>query len=238
MRRKTFLGLVPLLVIAALAVTPVGAQAAPRILQNGSEAKLENGKLLPILSWGTLTLENSKLGLIKCKNAFGGVATDPGVAGSGLAGEGKVQGYAAYNCTGAACELAGEPVEVTPLGEATNPVTKTKEDVGRITTPWEAHVTEPSAGVWTLKTGNKTAGSETKIRFSVVCAAQALKSEFAGELNIAGEGGTLIGSSPAKLEFKGAETGELESAIGTGTVTGKVKLMGYEAQEVLTVENR
>ena len=70
MNRKTFLRLVPLLVIAALAVGAVGAQAAPRILQNGTEAKLEGGKLLPIVMWGSLTLEvRANLGLVKCKYA-------------------------------------------------------------------------------------------------------------------------------------------------------------------------
>jgi len=239
MNRKTFLRLAPLLVIGALAVSAVAAQAAPRILANGSETKLENGKKLPVMSWGTLKLENSKLGLITCKNAFGGLAEDPGVKGPGdLPGQGTVQGYAAYNCTGPLCEVAGEPVEVTPLGKATNPVTKAKETVGRITTPWETVVNEPEPGKWKLKVGNKVEASETKILFGVVCAAQALKAEFHGELNIAGEGGTVIGSAPAKLTFEKAATGELESTIGTGTVEGKVKLQGYEAQEVLTVVNQ
>ena len=124
----------------------------PRILQNGAEAKLENGKLLPILAWGTLTLEQGKLGLIKCKYAFGGVATDPGVAGVGdLPGEAKMQGFSAYNCTGPGCELAGQPVEVTPLGQASNPVTKTKDTVGRITTPWGGVVNEPKEKEWRLR---------------------------------------------------------------------------------------
>lgn len=240
MNRKKVLGLAPLLVIAVFAVAAAGAQAAtsPRILQNGSEAKLENGAKLPLLSWGTLTLENSKLGLIKCENAFGGYASDPGVKGEGdLPGEGKVLGYTAYNCKSEVCEAALGKVEVTPLGQTENEL-KEVVTVERITTPWEAHVNEPSPGTWKLKVGNKTPKSPSQIRFRVVCVAQATKAEFTGELNIAGEGGTLIGSAPAKLEFKGAETGELESSIGTGTVSGKVKLMGYNGQEVLTVKNQ
>jgi len=249
MNRKTFLGLVPLLVIVAFAVTPVGAQAeevgkcgeggtCPRILQNGLETKLEGGKLLPIVSWGTLKLENSKLGLITCRNVFGGFATDPGVKGPGDArGEGLVNGYAAYNCIGPLCEVAGEPVEVTPLGQASNPVTKAKETVGRITVPWQSHIFEPKAKEWQLVVGDKLK-DEKAIRFRVVCAAQALAAEFTGELHPTGEAGTIAGAAPAKLEFLKAASGELESAIGTGTVEGKVKLMGYEAAESLSVENR
>jgi hypothetical protein len=255
MKRKTLLGLVPLVVIAALAVSPVAAQAenpfkceeggtCPRILQNGTEEKLSGGAKLPILSWGTLQLENSKLGLITCKNAFGGSATDPGAAGPGDArGAGEVLGYTAYGCSSTVCEAGGEPVEVTPLGKGTNPLTKAKEVVQRITVPWETSVLEPKEKEWKLHVGNKVnkegeAKFENKILFKVVCAAQALAAEFHGELNILGEAGTLIGSAPATLTFKGAESGELESSIGTGTVKGKVKLQGYGTQEVLSVENR
>jgi hypothetical protein len=212
------------------------ASPAPRFLQNGTESKLENGEKLPVLSWGTLALENSKLGAINCKYAIGGVATDPGTKGTGdLPGEAKIQGYRPYSCTGPACELAGEPVEVTPLGQASNPATKTKETVGRITKAWEAVLIEPKVGEWKLKIGNKKPGSETQVRFSVGCAAQALQPEFTGELNTAIEGGTLIGAAPAVLTFKGAESGELESAIGTAVVRGKLKLMGYGAEESISV---
>ena len=239
MNRKTFLRLAPLLVIGALAVSAVAAQAAPRILANGSETKLENGKKLPVMSWGTLKLENSKLGLITCKNAFGGLAEDPGVKGPGdLPGQGTVQGYAAYNCTGPLCEVAGEPVEVTPLGKATNPVTKAKETVGRITTPWETVVNEPEP---------QDPASPAQYMAKVTNMYRLVRLAFETDTtrtvtlmldSVAGEGGTLIGSAPAKLTFEKAATGELESTIGTGTVEGKVKLQGYEAQEVLTVVNQ
>jgi len=167
MSRKKFLGLVPLLVIAAFAATPVAAQAenvnkceeggtCPRILQNGLETGLEGTAKLNVISWGTLQLENSKLGLITCKNAFGGTASDPGVKGAGDARAiGEVQGYTAYGCKGPLCEVAGEPVEVTPLGQAANPVTKAKETVGRITVPWETKVAEPVLNEWALVSGNK-----------------------------------------------------------------------------------
>ena len=240
MSKKRHIPVVLVLVIAALAVIPAGAQGSPRWLQNGTEAKLEGGKVLPIFMWGRLALENGTTGLDKCRYALTGVASDPGTKGEGdLPGEAKVQGLTAYNCQAPVCELAaGEGAEITALGQASNPVTKTKETVGRITTPWEAQLNEPKAGEWKLKLGNKTAGSETQIRFELPCMSLAARFEFRGEQNVLGQGGTLIGAAPAKLEFKGAESGALESTAGAGTMTGLVKLMGYEAQEVLTVVNQ
>ena len=49
--------------------------------------------------------------------------------------------------------------------------------------------------------------------------------------------GTSIGASPSKVEFKVPESGELESSIGGGVYRGKLKLMGYEGQDLITVKN-
>jgi hypothetical protein len=240
MKQKIGIAGAVVLVIAVLASMASGAQAAtsPRWLQNGTEAKLEGGELLPITMWGTLNLEAPAVGILKCKYAITGVASDPGTKGEGdLPGEAKFQGLTAYSCTGPVCELAGEPVEITALGQASNPITKSKETVGRITTPWEAHLNEPKAGEWRLKIGNKTAGSGTQIRLSTPCAGQAKTLEFHGELNPVGENGTLIGAAPAILTFKGAESGELEGTTSV-TMVGKLKLMGYGSQEVISVVNQ
>jgi len=238
MKRKIYLGLAPLLVIALLGAMAGAAQAAPRILQNGTEKKLEEGAHFPILSWGVLQLENSKLGLIECHNAFGGYATDPGKKGSGKPGEGKVEGYTAYGCTSPICEAALGKVVVTPVGK------EEAKKVERITVaePWEAVITEPvpSSEKWTLKVGNKLEPRPQKgqIAFEVICAVQATKAEFTGELNIGGVQGQAQGSSPAKLIFEKAASGELQSAIGTGTVAGEVNLFGYSEGQTLTVKNQ
>jgi hypothetical protein len=116
-------------------------------------------------------------------------------------------------------------------------VTKAKETVGRLTTPWEGNIQEPKEREWKLHIGNKLKNDKA-IRFGVVCAAQGLTATFTGELNPLGEAGTTIGASPTTLQFKEAESGELEGAAETATVKGKVKLMGYTAQELLTVVNQ
>jgi hypothetical protein len=42
--------------------------------------------------------------------------------------------------------------------------------------------------------------------------------------------------APSKLEFE-AGSGALESTLGAGELTGKLKLMGYEGQELIGVRN-
>jgi hypothetical protein len=237
MPRKGLVGVATLLLIAALAVMAAGAQAAtsPRWLQNGTEKKLEGGARFPVLLWGALQVENNKLGLVECKYAMGGAVTDPGIKGEGdLPGEAEVKGYTAYGCTMPVCEAAAGKVVFTPVG------TEESKTVERITTPWEAHVTEPSAGVFHLNLGNKTKGSSTQIRFRWICAAQAVNSEFTGELTPVLEGGTAQGSAPARLEFRGAESGELESAQTSGGAVfrGKLNLFGYTEGQTLTVKNQ
>jgi len=236
MKRKIYLGLAPLLVIALLGAMAGASQAAPRFLQNGTEKKLEEGAHFPILSWGVLKLNNSKLGLIECHNAFGGYATDPGKKGSGKPGEGKIEGYTAYGCLSPVCEAALGKVVVTPVGK------EEAKKVERITAaePWETVVVEPEPEKWRLKTGNKNEPRPAKgqIDFEVTCAIQATHAEFTGELSLAGVGGTQQGAAPAKLKFEKAASGELQSALGNGTTSGEVSLFGYSEGQTLTVKNQ
>jgi hypothetical protein len=167
-------------------------------------------------------------------------ASDPGLKGPGnKRGEGSVEGWTFYQCKGPVCEVGSETIEMYPLGQASNPVTKTKETVGRITTPWEANIQEPKAKEWQLHIGNKLK-NEKAIRFAAGCPALTLTAHYGGELNPVGETGTLIGASPAILTFKGAESGvlEWEGSTETSTVKGKVKLMGYSEQHDLEVVNQ
>jgi hypothetical protein len=229
--------LVPLLVLAAFAVSAAQAQAAPRWLQNGTEAKLENGKLLPITMWGTFTREAGSMGLVKC-NTHLAASQETRVSGRRRPSRrSKIPGPHGVQLRIGGVRTPGEPNEITPLGQASNPVSKAKETVGRLTTPWEAVVTEPKAGEWKFKIGKKTK-TETQVRFRVVCPEGATNIDYTGELNVMGEGGTLFGASPAVLTFKGKK-GKLEGSVGgPGTWSGKTKLMSYEAEEVIPVVNQ
>jgi hypothetical protein len=51
--------------------------------------------------------------------------------------------------------------------------------------------------------------------------------DFQGALKPSVEAGTVQGSAPARLEF-GPGSGSLASIEGPGTVTARLKLMGFE----------
>jgi len=217
---KRFLGFVPLLAIIVFVMAPAAAQAEPHQYKNGTIT--EPGEKVPQIAWGTLQLENANIGLIECRNIFGGYGENP--VGGGAA-QGELEGYSAYNCVSLSCEAAGKAVEVFPLG-LDNP----KEG------NWEIHTVESPVGTFKLKVGNKLAANPKQIKFKVVCAGL-INTEFHGELFPNTKNGTSIGAAPSKVEFLGATSGELESAAGTGTVKGKLKQMGYEGQDLLTIKN-
>jgi hypothetical protein len=220
MNMKRFLGFVPLLAVVVFVMIPAAAQAEPHQYKNGTITA--EGVKVPQIAWGTLQLENVNVGLIECKNIFAGNGQNP--VGGGAA-EGELEAYSAFNCKSASCEAAGKAVEVFPLG-LDNP------KLGS----WEIHTVENPAGTFKLKVGNKLAANATQIKFKIVCA-EVINVEFHGELFPNTKNGTSIGASPSKVEFLGATSGELESGLGNGTVKGKLKQMGYEGQDLLTVQN-
>jgi FG-GAP repeat len=160
-----------------------------------------------VLEWGALTLENSKenskVGAVTCQTLDGGDVANP--VGGG-AGKGAVDAFTVYDCVAPTCEAAGGKLEVLP------------EKL-----EWSALLIE-EAGVFR----NKLEG----IGLRVICAANALNVEFHGTLKPRFKAGTAIGSSPSSLEFEAA-SGSLESTEGPGTVTGNLKLMGFEGGEVI-----
>jgi len=241
MSRKKLLGLVPLLAIAAFAVTPVAAQAVtPRLFVNGVEVGTgTEPNPQPVISWGILTLKNAELGLVKCENVFGGQMSNPTLTTS--PGEAIVQGFSVYNCKSEACELLGGHIEIGPLGEGEN-VLGTKITVEHITTPWKAVVLEPAAGVYELKVGNKQVSGEpefeNKIRFRVTCHAKAVTVEFHGELHPKALNLGTSAGNPSEIKFKGLSSGELESSpAGGGTVEGPLKLFDAEGEGVVLVKS-
>jgi len=93
--------------------------------------------------------------------------------------------------------------------------------------PWSALVIE-EAGVFL----ERLEGMGVR----VICAASALNVEFHGSLTPKVTNGSSIGAAPSKLEFNPA-AGSLESTSGAGEMSGKLKLMGYEGQELIQVKN-
>jgi hypothetical protein len=234
-RRKfrTFLiAPLPLLVIVALAVMPAAAQAAPHFYKNGVISPEQTGgpgeEGTDIISWGTLVLTTKTVGVITCLNEFGGDAYNPTGGGNGLGG---VDGYTAYDCTNEVCELTFKSKqEIIPEG---------LEGFGE----WETEASEAVAGKKRLRTGNNTLLSPKQIKFLISCPENPVEklgkiaTKSKGELHPLAENGTGIGSAPSKLVFN-KEAGELEIAnVKEGEVNGTVKIMGYEAGEIIAQKN-
>jgi Galactose oxidase, central domain len=171
-----------------------------------------------IIAWGTLTLETKTVGTITCRNELGGDAYNP--VGGG-AGEGKIDGWVAYDCTNELCESVEKAKqEIIPEGLA---------GFGE----WEAKLTEAVEGKPRLKIGNSTLNSPTQIKFFINCTIE-LKAKAKGELSPLVVNGGAVGLSPSKVTFD-AEAGELEIAnVKEGKVSGSLKLMGYEGGELIS----
>jgi hypothetical protein len=231
MAKRLLMGLAPALLLAVLAVMPAAAQAEPHFYSNHVVLPAESGgpgaEGKDIISWGNGELETKSLGKIICSNVSGGDAFNP-EGGTGKAGEGKIDAYVAYDCTNESCEAVFKSkLEIIPEG---------LDKFGE----WETKLIEPEAGIIRLKTGNKTPGSPTQIKFLISCPPAGfgeIKTLSRGELTPKVKNGTLIGSAPSKLEG-GAGSGELEiGGVPEGKVNGSAKVMGYETGEIISASN-
>jgi hypothetical protein len=225
MSKKLLIGLVPLLAIAAFAEMPAVAQAActppacPHVYKNGVISP--EGRKLRLIGWGTLKLTNSTLGEVECHDMGAGYAENPTGGGTAV---GKLQAEVYYECVAEQCKaLGGTEIEIT--GEKL---------------PWIEELIEPEAGLFRIKIGKKGNTAEA-IHLTVNCKGETkdvVKVEFYGEvapkvLN----NGLSIGAAPDEGEFD-AGAGELESELlGGGKTTGKLKVEGYSAEELLEVRN-
>ena len=245
MSKKLTISLAPLLVVAAFVVMPTVAQAVPHYYSNLSKG--EEGKRIPYISWGKLSLTSSKGGSpVECENAVGGYDENPTGGGAGLE---ATNGWAAYNCTDAECEAAGGHIGVIFENEKT-PGQSLKLE-------WPGELTEVKAGTIRLKS--------TNVRVYTHCQFVALPSTerpgtgpFTGleeketkEYNAPGSTictTTAPGTSepklkngtnaekPSKTEFDGV--GFLECGTGGKGITGgTLKTIGFNESETLDTKN-
>jgi hypothetical protein len=200
----------------------------------GAQSGLPGEEGEPTLMWGKVTLSSVGTGAVECLTEWGGHVYNPqGVGGQAVPGETKIAAFHAYDCTAAECEATlKSKLEITPEG------------LGIIVTAGVAKegAWEGKLGIGApvrLKIGNKTAGSATAIKWHLNCpkttGGEYVKT-WSGELAPEIENGTAIGSAPSKLTFN---SGELEVGAGPekGTAAGKVKLMGYEGGEIVSIKN-
>ena len=213
----------------------------------GNLSKEEEGKPVPYISWGKLSLTSSKGGSpVECENAVGGYDENPVGGGAGVE---ATNGWTAYNCTDAECEAAGGHIGVIFENEKT-PGQSLKLE-------WPGELTEVKAGTIRLKS--------TNVRVYTHCQFVALPSTerpgtgpFTGleeketkEYNAPGSTictTTAPGASepklkngtnaekPSKTEFDGV--GFLECGTGGKGITGgTLKTIGFNESETIDTKN-
>jgi len=107
MLKRILVGLVPVLVIVAVAVAPSTALAVPHVYQNDS--KLTEGEPLPIIMWGNLKPLNATTGEEECHYAVGGYLENPTGGGAAV---GKIETFDAYSCVAEGCASDGGKIKV------------------------------------------------------------------------------------------------------------------------------
>jgi hypothetical protein len=168
------------------------------------ETALENG--VPAIYWGSLTLENAKIGAFTCPMLAGGpLANSVG----GGAGKGTLDMVAFYDCVAPTCEAAKGLLELIPE--------KLK---------WSSVLIE-EAGLFRDRIES--------IALREICVGGEGNVEFHGMLKPSLEAGTLIGAAPARLVF-GAGSGSLQSVEGAVTASARLKLMGFEGGEIISAK--
>jgi hypothetical protein len=180
----------------------------PHWYKNG--VALEEGPTssgLGTLAWGALTLENSKIGALTCQTLVGGDLANP--VGGG-AGKGVMEAFTFFDCVAPTCEAAGGKAEVIP------------EKL-----EWTSLLIEEAAVF-----RNKLEG----VALRVICAASALNVQFHGTVKPRVKAGSSIGAAPSRLEFE-AGSGSLESAEGPGALTGNLRMMGFQAGQIIRAKN-
>jgi hypothetical protein len=254
MFKKLFIGLAPLLAIAAFAMMPVAAQAATQHWYK-ERVRLPEGESAPIVTVGNKVnvSQNSALGEINCRGVGGGIIENPVGGGAGV---GRTNSSTFYECKAPLCEAeimtkVGLPGRAT-ITTQNNPAA-TKEPA----VPGWSNVLEEStvAGVSSVreKIGEpfvtfKTPSPPGMIRETADCLIAptgqvAVEAIFEGELKPeigVTKTGNLNGKSatrPSQVNFSGASTGALHSQVaGELTLTGNLKFVGYNELELITVK--
>jgi hypothetical protein len=207
---------------------------APHFYKNRFKLPEESGgpgaEGTDFMSWGALVLETKTIGTITCLTESGGDVYNPTTSPfPGGAGEGRIDGWLAYDCTNELCEATFKSKqEILPEG---------LENFGE----WEAKLVEPVAGKIRLQLGNSVKESPTQIKLRAHCPPNGhgeINANIKGEVSPLVENGTGIGGVAAsKLRFD-AESGELEvSSVKEAKVAASPKLMGYEGGELISTKN-
>jgi len=240
---------VPIVVVAALAATPAVSQAAPHYYRSG--VLIPEGVKVPILAWGKVTWEAAPKGIaLTCANVGGGYVENPGGGGASI---GAIGDFASYDCESAECPAAGlieiEGKEYEKVFEITYPPQSlpwasvlTEAEVGKIRT----HMSGVALTLGCYATSLTRAEGERKttsgpgetevfpLAVFATCVTTPPEQEE-HELKPLDENGTSAGS-PSKLAFD-ARSGTLDCSYFMGAPLRSLKVIGYNASELITVKS-
>jgi hypothetical protein len=190
--------------------------ASAHVYKNGTMGA--EGKPVRTIAWGSLKLTNAAIGEVECHTVSAGYLENPAGGSSAL---GRVQGLVPYECVSPSCAaLGGTAIEVSP------------EKL-----PWSAEASEVEGGGFRIKNGNRV-NAAAAVYMRVNCVGK-FNGQFVGEsapksLN----NGLSIGAAPAEEEFDQPTSGELEGEASGGLkLSGKLKVEGYAAEELIEVKN-
>jgi len=201
MSKKLFISLAPVLAVAAFVVMPASALAAPHWTSGG--AVIKEGKVVPTIGWGTLSLE-SAAGTITCLNSSIGFVENP--VGGG-AGKDATETFNPIKCSAPSC-----PAEIEVKAEGL---------------PWPSELEEPEAGL----IRDKFTGIKVRIRCHAG-ETNFLNTVFEGENKPQVKNGTSA-TKPGFDEFGAGSGELISTEVGPGKTTGKAKTLGYENQELI-----
>jgi hypothetical protein len=240
MFKKLFIGLAPLLAVAAFAVMPVAAQATGHYYSNG--LKIAEGSKKTVIAWGTITLAGVKGGTlpnhITCHNAAGGSIENPVGGGAGV---GATEVFVAYECEQENICPAGTVGRATAERIVNNGLGAGKE------AGWPNVLSEPEAEKWRTESSRVKVDigcflltePETRAAGEHFVELGGYGTETAGLLqkpethkgtNAAHPGGVVFGSGSGELQ------GEAAGEALTGKTEGEVKTLGYLNQELINVK--
>jgi hypothetical protein len=244
MSKKLFIGLAPLLVTAAFVITPAAAQATPHWYVNGNSSPLTEGTAgaIPAISWGNLALEWASGIIVKCQNVL--LNEDKNPVGGGP-GEGVTYRFATFNCTTggtSTCEPTSG-VEFEEVGEhmpwpevlRANGATVDLETTG-------IELISACVVVGAYAPVASPTGNDSMVERVVApsggpfpCNGTGTPGTHDGTSIAKLKRGSGVGSEgPSKVEFQpGLNTSLNCGAIGTRLTVGKLKTMGYNANELI-----
>jgi hypothetical protein len=240
---------------AACSIGAVEAYAPAHFFVNGvgNGSRAPEGEAIPVISWGTLTLVNTKGGTgskLTCHDVAGGFVENPGEGATGAAGIGETQTFNPYACESKACTAAatggGAATYLSVVAEPTPFSSPTSPGGSATNLGWKSQLVSEGALIRRETEGvklNLHCNVETGTTGSGEPIFGTVKSEqYLGTIKPSSGPARLTAANPPFVEFDsvGAGSGELHGPSGEegrlAKFEGELKVLGYNGQELVNTK--